>query len=289
MESAARRDAYVMITPITAFLVVMLAVPFLVDLVYSVSHVTFETIRAPSFIGFGNFLTVINDGGFWSAMLFSLRFAVLVTLFEVAIGLVLAIFLAPLLAALPWLIAILMLPMMVAPALVGLMYRLILHEFVGVIPYYFYLFTNDSPSFLGPQNAFYTLVAIETLQWTPFALLILYSSYQSIPAEMREAAAIDGAGAFLTLRYVELPWMLPTILLVVFIRFIDSFRVFDNVYVLTGAGAGGNTTTMSIYIYEAFFRRDDIGVAVAASIMLLVLSFIVLAGILRASARRGQA
>ena len=72
-------------------------------------------------------------------------------------------------------------------------------------------------------------------------------------------------------------------------RYLDSFRVFDNVYVLTGAGAGGNTTTMSIYIYEAFFRRDDIGVAVAASIILLVLSFIVLAGILRLSARRGQA
>jgi multiple sugar transport system permease protein len=289
MEAAARRDAYLMIAPITAFLLVMLAIPFLVDLVYSVSKVTFETIRAPSFIGLGNFLTVMRDDGFWSAMLFSLRFAVLVTIAQVTIGLFLAIFLAPILSARPWLIAILMLPMMVAPALVGLMYRLILHEFVGVIPYYFYLFTDDSPSFLGPRNAFYTLVAIETLQWTPFALLILYSAYQSIPLDMREAAAIDGAGTWGTLLFVELPWMLPTILLVIFIRFIDSFRVFDNVYVLTGAGAGGNTTTMSIYIYEAFFRRDDIGVAVAASIMLLVLSFIVLAGILRLSARRGQA
>ena len=152
MESAARRDAYVMIAPITAFLLVMLAVPFLVDLVYSVSRVTFETIRAPSFIGFGNFLKVIEDEGFWNAMLFSLRFAVLVTIAQVAVGLFLAIFLAPILSARPWLIAILMLPMMVAPALVGLMYRLILHEFVGVIPYYFYLFTNDSPSFLGRRT-----------------------------------------------------------------------------------------------------------------------------------------
>ena len=289
MEAAARRDAYVMITPITAFLLVMLALPLLIDLVYSVSHVTFETIRAPSFIGLGNFLAVMRDDSFWRAMLFSLRFAVLVTIAEVAIGLFLAIFLAPLLSARPWLIAVLMLPMMVAPALVGLMYRLILHEFVGVIPYYFYLFTNDSPSFLGPQNAFYTLVVIETLQWTPFGLLILYSAYQSVPADMREAAAIDGAGSWGTLLFVELPWMMPTILLVIFIRFIDSFRVFDNVYVLTGPGAGGNTTTMSIYIYEAFFRHDDIGVAVAASIVLLILSFIVLAGILRLSARRGRA
>ena len=132
-------------------------------------------------------------------------------------------------------------------------------------------------------------MVVETLQWTPFALLILYSAYASIPLDMREAAAIDGAGSWGTLLLRRAAWMVPTILLVVFIRFIDCFRVFDNVYVLTGAGAGGNTTTMSIYIYEAFFRRDDIGVAVAASLMLLVLSFIVLAGILRLSARRGQA
>ena len=79
--------------------------------------------------------------------------------------------------------------------------------------------------------------------------------------------------------------MRPTILLVTFIRFIDSFRVFDNVYTLSGPGAGGGTTTMSIYIYVAFFRRDDIGVAVAASLILLVLSFVVLAGLLRLARR----
>ncbi|MBV8567562.1 MAG: sugar ABC transporter permease [Methylobacteriaceae bacterium] len=286
MKAVGRRAAYVMIAPITAFLVVMLAIPLLVDLVYAVSNVTFETIRAPSFAGLRNFALVFADRDFWNAMLFSLRFALLVTIAQVSLGLVLAIFLAPLLKAWPWLMAILMLPMMVAPALVGLMYRLILHEFAGVVPYYLYLFFGDSPSFLGAQNAFWTLVVVETLQWTPFALLILYSAYAAIPLEVREAAAIDGAGAWATLRRIELPWMGPTVLVVAFIRFIDSFRVFDNVYVLTGSGAGGNTTTVSIYIYLAFFKQDDIGLAVAASIVLLVLSFLVLAGVLRLTERR---
>ena len=264
----------------------MLAVPFLVDLLYSVSRVTFETLRSPSYLGLANFLTVIRDRAFWGAMLFSLRFALLTTIARVAIGIFLAVYLAPLLSKRPWLMAFLMLPMMAAPALVGLMYRLIFHEFVGVLPYYFYLLFNDSPSFLGPRNAFWTLVAVETLQWTPFGLLILYSTYQSIPLEIRESAAIDGAGPWRRLIAIELPWMRPTILLVTFIRFIDSFRVFDNVYTLSGPGAGGDTTTMSIYIYEAFFHRDDIGVAVAASLILLLISFVVLAGLLRLSRRR---
>ena len=285
MQSAARRDGYFLIAPVTVFLLVMLAIPFVVDLLYSVSRVTFETLRSPSYLGLANFASVVRDRAFWSAMLFSLRFALLTTLAQVAIGIFLAVFLAPLLSKRPWLIAILMLPMMAAPALVGLMYRLILHEFVGVLPYYFYLFFNDSPSFLGPRNAFWTLVAVETLQWTPFGLLILYSTYQSIPVEIRESAAIDGAGPWGRLIAIELPWMRPTILLVIFIRFIDSFRVFDNVYTLSGPGAGGATTTMSIYIYVAFFRRDDIGVAVAASLILLLLSFVVLAGLLRLARR----
>jgi multiple sugar transport system permease protein len=286
LESAARRDGYILIAPVTIFLLMMLAIPFVVDLLYSVSRVTFETLRSPSYLGLANFATVIRDRAFWGAMLFSLRFALLTTLAQVAIGIFLAVFLAPLLSKRPWLIAILMLPMMAAPALVGLMYRLILHEFVGVLPYYFYLFFNDSPSFLGPRNAFWTLVAVETLQWTPFGLLILYSAYQSIPVEIREAATIDGASPWRRLIAIELPWMRPTLLLVIFIRFIDSFRVFDNVYTLSGPGAGGGTTTMSIYIYVAFFRRDDIGVAVAASLLLLVLSFVVLAGLLRLARRR---
>jgi multiple sugar transport system permease protein len=286
MEPATRRTRHLLIVPLTAFLVALLALPLLIDLVYSVSNVTFETLRAPSFRGLGNFLTVLSDPSFWGAMGFSLKFAVLASLAELAIGLFLAIFLAPLFARVPWLMAVLMLPMMLAPALVGLMYRLVLHEFVGVLPYYFYLFTGDSPAFLDAQNAFRTLVVIEVLQWTPFALLILYSSYAAVPLEVREAAAIDGAGALRTLRHIELPWMTPTIVITFFFRFIDSFRVFDNVYVLTGSGAGGSTTTISIFVYEAFFRRNDIGVAVAASLILLVLSFMVLFVLLRLARQR---
>lgn len=285
MEIADRRIPYLLVTPLSAFLLALLAVPLAIDLVYAVSKVTFETLRAPSLIGFGNFLSVLQDPAFWQALYFSLRFAVAASIAQLALGLFLAIFLAPLLKKVPWLMALLMLPMMLAPALVGLMYRLVLHEFVGVIPYYMYLFTADSPAFLGPDTVFYTLVTIEVLQWTPFALLILYSAYAGISDDVREAAAIDGAGALRVLRHIDLPLMLPTIVITFFFRFIDSFRVFDNVYVLTGTGAGGSTTTISIFIYEAFFRRNDIGFAVAASLIFLAFSFLVLIGLLRLARR----
>jgi multiple sugar transport system permease protein len=268
------------------FLLALVGFPLVVDLIYSVSEVGFENLRSPRITGFRNYGEAISDPGFWSAAGFSFRFAILTAGAEVLIGLGLAIFLSPLLDRHPWLMALLMLPMMVAPALVGLMYRLILHEFVGVVPYYLYAWTGNSPAFLDVSNAFRTLVVIEVLQWTPFALLILYAAYGSISPDVREAANIDGANGWRMLRYVDLPLMAPALGVTFFIRFIDSFRVFDNVYTLTGSGAGGSTTTMSIYIYQAFFKRGDIGVAVAASVVLLVASFLLLLAVNALTARR---
>lgn len=289
LQRQRKREGVWLIAPMTLFLLILLGFPLVLDVIYSLSKVGFETLRDPELTGFGNYATVLNDDEFWAAAWFSLRFGLIVATAQVLIGLFLAIFLAPLLDRRPWLMAILMLPMMVAPALVGLMYRLILHEFVGVIPYYLYLWMGDSPSFLGAQSAFNTLVTIEILQWTPFALLILYTAYAAIPASIREAAAIDGVTGLRSVRYIDLPLLMPAIGVTYFIRFIDSFRVFDNVYTLVGPGAGGSTTTMSIYIYRAFFRIGDVGLAVAASMLLLVASFAVLYVINRLTARRKPA
>ena len=265
-----------LLSPLTLFLLLLLGFPLLADLVYSLSQVDFENLRQPKLIGLDNYAKAIVDPEFWAAAWFSLRFGLLAATIQLSFGLGLALFLAPLFLARPWLMAIMLLPMMVAPALVGLMYRLILHEFVGPVPYYLLEWFGDFPSFLGYGNAFWTLLTIECLQWTPFALLILYSAYTSIATDIHEAAALDGAGGLRRLLAIDMPLLLPTIGVVFFIRFIDSFRVFDNIYTLVGAGAGGSTTSMSIYIYQAFFKVGDIGLAVAASLLLLVASFVVL-------------
>jgi multiple sugar transport system permease protein len=139
-------------TPLVLFLLVFLGFPAIVNLVYSVSEVTFENLRNPQVTGFANFASVWNDASFWQASWFSLRFGLLAAVLECALGLFLAIFLSPLIEKRSWLMAILMLPLMVAPALVGLMYRLVLHEFVGPVPYYLWTWFGASFSFLGPNQ-----------------------------------------------------------------------------------------------------------------------------------------
>lgn len=287
MHLTRRLDWAVLTSPMVLFLLLFLGFPTIVDLVYSVSEVDFQTLGRPEFSGLANYWAVIQDDAFWQSVWFSLRFALITAALECLLGLALAIFLAPLIERHGWLLAILMLPMMVAPALVGLMYRLILHEFVGPVPHYLWLWFQNSPAFLSGGNAFWTVVVVETLQWTPFALLLFTVAYRAIPSEVREASALDGARGLKQLWSIDLPLMAPTIVIALLIRFIDGFRVFDNIYVLVGSGPGGSTASLSIYIYEAFFKEAAIGKAVAASVLLFVTSFAVLFALNRFARREG--
>ena len=271
-----RVENAILASPAVLFLLAILGFPVILSLVYGLSETSFQTLRSPQFSGLNNFRDVIADDAFWQAAWFSLRFGVVTAFLECVIGLALAVYLAPLIQRHGWVVAILIIPMIVAPAMMGLMYRLVLHEFAGSIPYYFYEFLGWSPAFLSPKNVFSTVVAAETLQWTPFAFLLFLTAYQSIPQEMREAAAVDGTRPWQLFWKLELPLMLPTVFVAVFIRFIDGFRVFDNIYTLAGSGPGGSTTSMSIYIYETFLRRGEIGKSMAAAILLFLSAFFLL-------------
>ena len=271
-----RLENAILASPTILFLLAVLGFPVVLSLVYGFSETSFQTLTSPKFSGLENFRDVTADHTFWQAAWFSLRFGSITALLEGALGLTLAVYLAPLVQRHGWTVAVLFIPMIVAPAMMGLMYRLVLHEFAGSIPHYFYSWFGWSPAFLGPNNVFATVVVAETLQWTPFAFLLFLTAFQSIPQEMREAAAVDGTRPWRLFWKIELPLMMPTVFVAVFIRFIDGFRVFDNIYTLVGSGPGGSTTSMSIYIYETFLRRGEIGKAMAAAILLFASAFAVL-------------
>lgn len=275
------RENAILATPLVGFLLLILGFPIVLSLVYGFSQTTFTTLSSPEFNGLENFRTVLNDPSFWQAAWFSLRFAVITAVLQCAVGLALAVYLAPLIRRHGWMVAVLIVPMIVAPAMMGLMYRLVLHEFAGPVPHYMYQWFGWSPAFLNLSNVFRTVVVAETLQWMPFAFLLFLTAYTAIPQDMREAASVDGTKPWRMFWKIELPMLMPTVFVALFIRFIDGFRVFDNIYTLVGAGPGGSTTSMSIYIYEAFLRQGAIGKAMAAAILLFTAAFVLLTTIQR--------
>lgn len=282
-----RLAALILIAPLVLFLVLVLGYPLVADIFYSFSDVDFENIRAPGFSGLQNYAQVLRDGAFWGALGFSLRFALAAMILEVGLGFALAIILEPILDRHKPLLAILLLPLMIAPVLMGIMFRLILNEFVGPIPQYLAQF-DIFISFMTQPYLVPTLVAIEVLQWTPFAFLILFTGLQNIPGELPEAARVDGANPWQMFRYITVPMLVPALAIASFIRFVDAFRVFDHIFVLTGGGPGTLTTSISIYIYKTFFQQQLLGQAIAASMLLLILSLAPLALSMRFVVRRGS-
>ncbi|GAA2828670.1 sugar ABC transporter permease [Kribbella solani] len=221
------------------------------------------------FTGLENFGTVLTDPGFLAAAKFTLLFALAVTAIETVLGFGLALLVNREFPGKKVFFTMLLVPIMVAPALLGVMFRLLLNGDIGLVPEVLRGVGLDV-SLFAPNTVVPLLVLLDVLQWTPFAFLIMYAGLQSFPSDVLEAAQVDGAGRLRTLRSIVVPMMKPIIFAALFLRLIDAIRTFDVVYVLTAGGPGTKTTTMSIYIYKTAFESGQFGLAAAASTIVMV-------------------
>lgn len=221
------------------------------------------------FTGLSNFTTVLSDPGFLSAARFTVLFALAVTVLETVLGFGLALLMNREFPGKRVFFTMLLVPIMIAPALMGVMFRLLLNGDIGLVPALLHGVGIDV-SLFAPDTVVPLLVLLDVLQWTPFTFLIIYAGLQSFPTDVLEAAQIDGAGWWRTLGSVILPIMRPIIFAAVFLRLIDAIRTFDVIYVLTAGGPGTKTTTMSIYIYKTAFESGQFGLAAAASTIVMI-------------------
>jgi len=155
-------------------------------------------------------------------------------------------------------------------------------DFAGSIPAILELIatlTNHPAWFVNPLDTewlFTSLCTIEILQWMPFVILLTHTSYIATPKDQTEAAQVSGATRWQIFKDIELPHLFPTLMVVSLIRFIDGFRVFDHVWVLTQGGQGNSATSISIYLYKAFFRSEAPGIAIAGGIILVGMALVLM-------------
>jgi multiple sugar transport system permease protein len=260
---------WVLSTPLLLFLTLFAVLPVFYGLWISLTDQTILSSDI-SFIGLANYATVLTDKAFWSALRFTLWYTLVTTALTLITGFVLAIVANRRFPGKRGLFILLLLPIMIAPALMGLMFRLALNGDTGLIPGLLRLFGLDI-SLFDPHAVTTLLVVLEVLQWTPFTFLIIYSGLQSLPVELFEAASLDGATRLQAIRYVTLPLMGPTLFAAGFLRAVDALRTFDVIYVLTGGGPGIITTSLSIYVYKMAFISGSFGVAQAAAVLIMLI------------------
>ena len=267
--SSPRVARWVLGAPLLVFLLVFVLYPTALGVWISLTDR--ELLNPdPVFIGLDNFVTAVSDSSFWASIKFTLQFTVVVTSIALVTGLGLALLVHQRFPGKRWLFTALLLPIMIAPALMGIMFRLLLNSEMGLVPAMLSDIGLDI-SLFHPDNVVRLLMVLDILQWTPFTFLIIYSGLQSMPAELYEAAAIDGATYTRALRSITLPLMSPILFAAGFLRGVDALRTFDVIYVLTGGGPGDRTTTIQIWVYKTAFVDGSFGVAAAASVVLMLL------------------
>jgi multiple sugar transport system permease protein len=265
---------YLMLGP-TIFLVLGVIVYPLIDGLRS-STGFFRFGRLVRSVGLDNYRQAFADPTFLEALLTTARFVFLAVTIETVLGLALALLVAREGRFIRRIRATLILPMIVTPVVVGIVFRLIYASDVGLLSSIAHAVGLDPPQILSNgTGAFWGLVVLDVWEWTPLLFLILLAGIQSMPVEPFEAARVDGAGAWRTFLDHTLPMLRPTILVAVTLRAIEALTTFDQVYVLTRGGPGTSTQLISIYGYQTFFQFQQVGYAAA---MLFMVALVVLIG-----------
>jgi multiple sugar transport system permease protein len=242
---------------------------------------SFESIDlatgARTFQGMRNYGSLVRDAEFWASWENTLLFTGAAVCLELVIGLCLALLLNSQFRGRNIFRGLLTLPLMVAPIVVGLQWRWLLMDPTGPVNAIIRALGFAGPSWLGdPLVAMWSIIIADLWQATPFDFLVMLAALQTVPQDQCEAASIDGASSPQVFRYVTLPCIVPSILVVLLIRSMDAFRIFDIVYIMTGGGPAGATNTVAMYIYRRFTFLD-FGRSSAASFV--VLATIVMVGL----------
>jgi multiple sugar transport system permease protein len=271
---------YLLIAPTVAVLLSLSIYPLIYSVKISLQSGAGETARWT----FANFARLATDTFFLEALAHTFVYAAIALTFEFLLGLGLAILLDAPLRGRSFFRSALLVPMMLPPVVVGVVWRLMLNPDFGAVNGTLKgagLNTEALTWTASPVLAFASVIAVDIWQWTPFIFLVLLAGLQAIPQEPYEAAVIDGSSASQTFRHVTLPLLKPAILIALLLRTMDLLRVFDQIFILTQGGPGFSTETVSLYIYRTAFRFSDFGYAAAMSFVLLLLTNLVSAGYIR--------
>ena len=286
----AHRDVLLLVGPAVAYLIAFSVFPLLYSL--TISFFKWNQIGSRfEFYGLGNFRDLVADPVFWQATLNTAVMTGLGVTIQVLLGTVLALFFNLHLRG-SWLVrGVLVLPMLLTPIVVGLMWRALFDPEWGMINWTLGQLGLPQPLWLGdPSLALWTLTLVDSWQWTPFVMVIVFARLQALPRDVFEASQVDGAGRLATLTRVTLPLLAPAIVFAAIFRAIDAFRSFDIVFGLTYGGPGRYTTTLSFYTWENGFTFQRYGYASAMAYVMVIVATVGLTLLVRyASLRREDA
>jgi multiple sugar transport system permease protein len=279
LEETVTKDPakHLFLTPAAILILLLSIFPLLFSL--ALTFVSWDLSRLQGgirFNGLDNFISLAKDADFWNTVRVTLTFVIGAVALEYGLGLGVALLLNQQVRFRRFFRVVFLIPMMLTPAAVGYLGRMLFNEGIGPI--------NDIIKHLGgpivpwvtsPVLALPTLMLVDAWEWTPFMMIVLLAGLQALPPEVFEAANVDGAGAWQTFVNVTFPMLLPVSITVILIRALEAFKLFDIVVVMTGGGPGTSTLTVTMYAYQESMINGRLGYgsAIAYSLLIMVTIF----------------
>ncbi len=265
------REAAIFVLPLVLFFSLFIFIPVIATFWNSLwQDVSFIPRR---FLGFENFLRLFADRQFWQAATFTILFPVFSVALEMVLGMSIALVLNEKMRYRGMLRGIALIPWAIPSVIGARIWQLIYRYDYGLANYFLEQIGFTPINWLGsPVGAFVSLVIADVWRTTPFVAIILLAGLQTVPQDLYMQAKVDGTNLFQRFFKITLPMIKPIVIVALLFRTIDAIRIFDILYIITGGGPGGVTTSISLYGYK-FFLLGDFGYGSAISVVLFAMTF----------------
>jgi len=224
-----------------------------------------------TYVGLENYQDVLGSREYWRAVTVTLSYALAAVSIELVLGTAFALLLNLDFFARSLFRSLMVIPMVLTPAVIGIFFKLLYEQESGVFNYFLAALGLPRLAWLGVDLSLLAIILTDVWQTTPFFMLILFAGLQSIDENLIAAARVDGASALQILRYITLPFLAPYMLIAAAFRTIAAMGDFDKIFLMTAGGPGDITTTMSIFAFKTGFNAFDIGRTTAIALVFVVI------------------
>jgi len=262
---------YLLLTPTVLLFLAVFVYPLSEGIRASLDDYRFG--RPAGGAGLQNYIDVLRDEQFRGALSATVRFVLFAVPLETALGLALALLCAREMPLVRTVRTVLIVPMIIMPIVVGIVFRLIYASDAGLLTVVARTLGGNSVNILTSDSlSFVAIIVMDVWEWTPLMFLILLAGIQSLPVEPFEAARVDGASSWRILMDHTLPMLRPVLAVAVVLRMIDAFGTFDQVFILTNGGPGTATQLIGLYGYKTAFKFVEVGFAAAMMLMVALVA-----------------
>ena len=268
------KTPYAFVMPVIGLLALTIIFPLSFSLWVSLHRYNIiQTVRP--FIGFGNFISLFKDNIFYSSVILTFGYSIVVVAVEIALGYLLAKLFLERSKFSGIGTTLLLTPMLMAPVVVGLIWKFMFEPEIGILNYLLSLVNIPNVAWTSQKwTAILSVGIADVWQWTPFCFLVILAGLRGVDKEVIEASDVDGVNLWQREINVVFPSLKSIMSIIILIRFIDAFRTFDLIYILTRGGPGISTYVLSIFAYMTGLNQFEIGKATAIALILLILIII---------------